>query len=238
LDAFWYKLLQRKQTKIIPSKGAILLFGKNREELFPEVVIRCVRFLGKNKEKVGDHRDITSYLPDAVEEIVSFIQRNTQLRAEFGNIVRQDVPEYPLLVIREAIINALVHTDYSIRGSHIQIAIFEDRLEITNPGNIPFGLTLKDALQGFSQLRNRVIGRVFRELNLIEQWGSGLSRMIAHCQKIGLKPPSFEEIGYFFKVTIFNESVRKIVLKGWQKKLVDYLMVKKHPWRTPLLQQN
>jgi ATP-dependent DNA helicase RecG len=222
-SALSLRLFLRNHGKLVPSKGAILLFGKNREEVFPEAVIRCVRFLGTTKENVLDHQDIHQYPPDAIETILAFIRRNTRLKAEFGELERRDIPEYPLLVVREAVTNAVVHSDYSMRGSHIQIAIFDDRLEIINPGNLPFGLTLKDAIQGFSQLRNRVIGRVFRELKLIEQWGSGLRRMIEHCKKLGLKPPLFEEIGYFFRITLFNGPIKKVVIKGWQKKLVDYL---------------
>ncbi len=70
-------------------------------------------------------------------------------------------------------INAIVHADYSFKGTNIQIAIFSDRIEITNPGALPFGLSLEKALSGVSQLRNRVIGHIFRELGLIERWVLG-----------------------------------------------------------------
>jgi predicted HTH transcriptional regulator len=85
------------------------------------------------------------------------------------------------------VINSILHADYSTRRSPIQVAIFDDRLEITNPGPLPFGLSLETALSGVSQLRNKVLGRVFRELQLIEQWGSGLSRISDICQKKQIK---------------------------------------------------
>ena len=222
-SALSLKMFVKKHNQLIPTNGAILLFGKNREEVFPEVVIRCVRFLGTTKGEALDHQEISKYLPDAIDEIMNFIRRNTRLKAEFGEIRRKDIPEYPPIVVREAIINALIHADYNIRGSHVQIAIYDDRLEITNPGFLPFGLTLQEALQGMSQLRNKVIGRVFKELELIEQWGSGLRRIRENCAKRGLKEPLLEEIGYFFRITIFNEPRRELVLQGWQKELVDYL---------------
>lgn len=121
----------------------------------------------------------------------------------------------------------MIHTDYSVAGSHTQVAIFDDRIEITNPGALPFGLNLVDALQGVSQLRNRVIGRCFRELDLIELWGSGLKRMISQCQKSGIAAPRFEELGHFFRVTLFNRREAKPIIRGWKKDLMDLMTKQK-----------
>ena len=70
---------------------------------------------------------------------------------------------------------------------------------------MPYGLSLSDALSGMSLLRNKVIGRVFKELKIIEQWGSGFSRIFEHCSKLGCKNPKIEELGHFFRITIYNE---------------------------------
>jgi predicted HTH transcriptional regulator len=70
------------------------------------------------------------------------------------------------------VINAAVHADYSERGTPISVSIFSDRIEVENPGLLPFGLTIEDIQGGASKLRNRVIGRVFKDLRLIEQWGA------------------------------------------------------------------
>ncbi len=164
--------------KNIPTQGAVLLFGKNRQRFFPDAVIRCARFQGTNTKRFLDQLDIDEHLPKAVETAISFIDRHTLQAAEIGRVRRRDIPEYPVQAVREAVINAVVHTDYAISGMNIKVAIFDNRLEITNPGFLPFGLTLEAALSGVSKLRNRVIGRVFRELKLIEQWGTGLNRMI------------------------------------------------------------
>jgi predicted HTH transcriptional regulator len=82
------------------------------------------------------------------------------------------------------------------------LAIFDDRLEVENPGLLPFGLTVEDLHRGVSKLRNRVIGRVFHTLGLIEQWGSGIQRMSAACHDAGLPSPVLEEIGIRFRVTL------------------------------------
>ena len=91
------------------------------------------------------------------------------------------------------------------RGAPIRVAIFDDRLEVENPGLLPFGLTLADLPLGISKLRNRTIGRVFHELGLVEQWGSGIQRMIAACRDSGLAPPVWEEVGLRLRVTIRSE---------------------------------
>ena len=122
--------------------------------------------------------------------------------AVIGPVKRTDYWTYPVVAVREAIINAIVHADYSQRGAPIRIALFDDRLEIENPGLLPFGLTIEDIQKGISKLRNRVLGRVFQELGLIEQWGSGIQRMTAACRDRGLDAPQFEEIGTHFRVTL------------------------------------
>src|SRR3990167_5180975 len=225
--AFSLHLYVKKQSKSIPSKGAILLFGKNRKEVFPNATIRCVRFSGITKDEVLDHQDIDDYLPLALDKIIAFVQRNTKLGAEIGPSIRKTISEYPPVVVKEAITNALIHMDYSAAGSQTQVAIFDDRIEITNPGALPFGLNMEDALQGVSQLRNRVIGRCFRELELIELWGSGLKRMISQCQKSGIAIPRFEELGHFFRVTLFNRREAVLIVRGWRKDLMDLIAKRK-----------
>lgn len=144
-------------------------------------------------------------------------------KGEIGRTHRVDIPQYPPIVLREAIINAIVHADYSIKGANIQVAIFSDRLEITNPGALPYGLSLEKALSGISQLRNRVIGHVFRELGLIERWGSGLGRMMDVCRTHGMKEPKFEELDHHFRVTLYHDAHLISINIVWQQDLVDYL---------------
>ncbi|TXF10367.1 AlbA family DNA-binding domain-containing protein [Pelomicrobium methylotrophicum] len=207
----------------LPSIGAVLLFGKNRGDLFPSATIRCARFLGKDTAKFLDQTEIDDYLPKAVDSVIAFIERHTRQGIEIGRIRRREVPEYPVEAVREAVINAIVHADYSIGGAGTKIAIFDDRIEITNPGLLPFGLTLEAALAGVSRLRNRVIGRVFRELGLIEQWGSGLGRITSACRNSGLAAPRFEELGTNFRVTLFGERVKTLARPEWQSALLAHL---------------
>jgi predicted HTH transcriptional regulator len=117
-------------------------------------------------------------------------------------VKRTDLWTFPVVAVREAIMNAIVHADYAQHGAPIRIALFDDRLEIENPGLLPLGLTIDDIQKGVSKLRNRVLGRVSQELGLIEHWGSGIQRMTAACKDRGLDAPQFEEIGTHFRVTL------------------------------------
>lgn len=217
------ELLVAHQSQLYPSKGALLLFGKDREKLFPDPLIRMARFDGTKKNRILDQMETKSPLPIALEEILSFIRRNTSLGSLISDIRRIDIPQYQPVVLREAVLNALTHADYSNGESPIYIAIFDNRLEITNPGPLPFGLSLETALTGVSQLRNRVLGRIFRELKLTEHWGSGLNRMIEECKRNNSEVPKFEEIGSHFKVTLYPRSLSNISLQDWQAGIVEYL---------------
>ncbi len=174
-------------------------------------------------EKIIDSVEIVCSLALAVDEAIAFIEKNISTASIIGRVRRKDVSAYPPIALREAVINAILHSDYSMKGCHIQIAIFDDRIEITNPGGLPFGQTIQKALQGFSKLRNRVIGRVFKELKLIEQWGSGLQRILAVSAQEGLKPPLIEEHNNQFRLTLYNERSNSRQIASWEEILLIYL---------------
>ena len=125
--------------------------------------------------------------------------------------------------MREAVTNAVAHTDYAQRGAPIRVSIFDDRLEVENPGLLPFGLTVEDLFRGISKLRNRVIGRVFNALGLIEQWGSGVQRMTGACRDAGLPAPVFEEIGSRFRVTFANARAARTSLDATDQAILESL---------------
>jgi ATP-dependent DNA helicase RecG len=138
---------------------------------------------------------------------------------------RTDRSNLPPAAVREAVINAVAHADYAQRGAPIRISIFDNRVEIESPGLLPFGLTLADVQHGVSKLRNRVLGRVFHELRLIEHWGSGIQRMTAACRDSGLEPPRLEEIGTRFRVTLSMTRAATPELDGIDAAILESLTV-------------
>lgn len=201
-DLLTLNLLAPCQKRLVPTVGGVLLFGKDRLAVFPDARIRAALFEGKDRSRILASLEITSDLPRAVEEAISFVRRNTRNSLSIAGIRNERVPEVPVIALREAIINAVVHADYAQRGAALKVAIFSDRIEIENPVGLPPGLTLEEIRKGVSKLRNRVIGRVFHELGLIEQWGSGIQRMTKACGEAGLPEPTYEEIGSGFRVSI------------------------------------
>lgn len=223
-------------TSTQPSNGGVLLFGKNRLKYFPDSEIRCARFDGLDKVTIIDELDMQDYLPHSIESVLKFISRNSRTRIEIGEIFHEKIPQYPVAAVREAVINAIVHADYAMRGVNITIAIFDDRIEITNPGSLPYGMTLDRALAGSSHVRNRVIARVFKELGLIERWGSGLKRIVEKTVSAGLPLPKFEDMDNQFRVTLYGLKQEAVELLDWQEKLVKYL--RKHNRITTLKAAN
>jgi len=223
------RLVARHQGHLVPTVGGMLLFGKDREMVFPDAWIQCGRFIGKDKADIFDHVDIHEHLPVAVERVMEFLKKHAMRGADFSELRRKDVWSIPLTILREAVVNALVHADYSQRGAPVRIAFFDDRIEIENPGILLPGLTVEDMLQGVSKIRNHVIARVFRELDLIEQWGSGVRRMFREAEALGIPEPEIIEVGMRLRFIVYlTESV---VLPSEMRSSRDQVRTKQGPSR-------
>jgi predicted HTH transcriptional regulator len=196
------RLVTDHRGRKVPTVGGLLLFGQDRERHFPDAWIQAGRFEGTDRSHIIDRAEIRSLPVPAIEETIAFVRKHTLHAAEIGAVRRKERWSLPPVAVREGVINAVVHTDYAQRGAPLRLSIFDDRLEVENPGLLPFGLTVEDLPRGVSKLRNRVIGRVFHALGLIEQWGSGIQRMTTACRDAGLSAPLFEEIATRFRVTI------------------------------------
>ncbi len=211
------------QGRQVPTIGGVLLFGRDRLSRFPDAWIQAARFAGTTRVHAADSAEIRSVLPRAAEEAVAFAQKHLVRASVIEGVRREERWSVPLVAIREAVMNAVVHADYAQQGAPIRLGIYDDRIEIENPGLLPFGLTVEDIQQGVSKLRNRVIGRVFHELHLIEQWGSGIQRMTAACQEAGLGAPRLEEIGMHFRVTIPTVRVKQPIADRTDQRILAML---------------
>ncbi len=186
----------------VPSNAGMILFGPTaaRQRYFADAQVRCARFAGPDKVEFLDRLDLEGSVLEALDEVPRFIRRNTRLAARIEGMRRQDLPEYPRVALREALVNAVAHTDYSLRGMHTQVAIYSDRMEIQNPGMLPFGMTLDNSKAGVSRIRNPVVARVLRELELMEEWGSGYRRITEDCDRGGYPHPEWVELGSVLRV--------------------------------------
>ena len=211
------------QGRKVPTTGGVLLYGRDRFAHFPDAWIQAGRFAGTHRARILDRAELKMMLADTIPAAVAFIERHMASGVEIGPVRRQPRWTVPPVAVREALVNAVAHADYSQRGTPIRVAIFDDRLEVESPGLLPFGITLEDLPRGVSKLRNRVIGRVFHELRLIEQWGSGVQRMIAACRDSGLAEPVWEEIGNRLRVTIGTEPIGSATIDPADQAILDAL---------------
>ncbi len=196
------RLCRTHQGRQVPTVGGVLLFGRDRLARFPDAWIQAGRFAGTDKAQILDQADLRMPLPDAIPAAVAFIERHMAAGVDVGPVRGAPRWTLPPVAVREAVVNAVAHADYSQRGAPLRVSVFDDRLEVENPGLLPFGLTLDDLPRGVSKLRNRVIGRVFHELRLVEQWGSGVQRMLRACSDMELPAPVWDEVGARIRVTM------------------------------------
>lgn len=201
------KTLVEEHGKIYPTVGGLLLAGNT--DYMEYARIKCARFKGTNMDIFIDQKEFTGPLYRQVEEAMKFAHTYIALSGKVEGLRRIDRYEVPLEVIREAVVNAVVHRDYSISGSDIKFAIFDDRIEVTSPGALPRSLEIEDIIAGRSEIRNKVIARFFKEIEFIEQWGNGIRKMYRLLKQDGLPDPQFRESGLFFKIVIYKKKTKE-----------------------------
>ncbi|MDD3042326.1 MAG: helix-turn-helix domain-containing protein [Methanosarcinaceae archaeon] len=212
-----------------PTWAAGLLFCKDGRRFLSQAVIHCGRF--KNRTLVIDDRLIEGSLFEQIEEAMDFVRKNTNVKFVMtGKPEREEVWDYPLEAVREAVINAVCHRDYTVM-SHIEIRIYDDELIVWSPGGLPLGLTMEDLFKPHaSKLRNKGIAEVLFDAKIVEQWGSGIEKMQNYCKEAGIQGPVFEEYQGFrviFRKESFNEEyLRGLGLNDRQIKAVLYVKEK------------
>lgn len=204
------KILVPYGEEVVPSNAGVILFAKEyiRKQLFPMAYVSCARFSGTDKVDFIDRLDIERIM-EAVDGVPNFIRRNTRLSSVIHSMVREDIPEYPMVAIREALFNALMHADYSCMNMRIFVSIFDDRLEIRSPGALLPGMTIEDIKAGVSMSRNMVIARIFRLLGWVEQFGTGYKRITDACAKHQYPLPIFKEVGPCVDVVFSSLEIRE-----------------------------
>lgn len=166
--------------------------------------IKLAVFEGSKKSIFRDRRELSGSLLTQLEDAYSYIDQFNRTRAEFEGLDRVDKRDYPSEALREALLNAITHRDYSFRGSTL-ISIFDDRIEFVTIGGLVRGLTFNDIMLGVSALRNQKLANVFYRLKLIEAYGTGILK-INESYADGLVKPRFEVTDNAFKITLPNRN--------------------------------
>jgi ATP-dependent DNA helicase RecG len=186
---------------LVPTHAGILFFGHHPQEYLVQADVACVLF----RETVGasryaDRRIVTGTLQELIDGAEVFLSRYIAVGARIEGFKRIDIPEYSLEVLREAVINAVVHRDYSKRGESVRVFCYPDRVEIHSPGVLLPGITVEQMEQGEvqSKLRNPTLANLLKDIpGYMERLGSGIRFMRDETARVGLPAPHYREMGEF-----------------------------------------
>ena len=192
-------ILKEDNGKIIPTNAYALLTGKMQIQ----PTIQCAVFKGKTRAYFVDRREFSGPIQDQVQLAFQYVLEKINMGMQIKGIYRQDVYELPINSVRELIANAVAHRNY-LEPGNIQVAIFDDRLEVTSPGMLLNTVSIKKMIEWYSRLRNPAIANAFAYMKIIEKWGTGIPRILRECKEYGLKKPELIDFDGDFRVNMYR----------------------------------
>ena len=216
-------LMIEDRGRAIPTAGALILFGMKPNRYLPQAGITAVAYPGTEKDYNAKERDLlrgpavvllsqTGEVVETgvIERALEFVRRNTRVEAgieEGGR--RNDRWDYPLEAIREAVVNAIAHRDYTITVTDVELSIYSDRLEVISPGRLPNTVTVEKIRAGYRASRNELMKEILRDYRYVEATGLGIPRKIIQGmrQHNGTDPDLIEEEDRF-TVRLWREPKR------------------------------
>ena len=198
---------ERSGAKLLFRNAGVLFFARNVQHFFNQAYITCLLAKGTDKVHILDRKDFADGIVSDIEDSLRFIERNTRTAYRIEGLRREDVPEYPMKALREAITNAVMHRDWFMEGANVFVEIYTDRIEISSPGGLPKGMKFSD-LGRKSIRRNALIADLLHRITFIEKAGTGINRMREDAREQGCPAPIFEENGFFTAIFRPNPEVR------------------------------
>ena len=191
--------------------AAVVLFCKEDTD-YAQCLLRLARFKGGDKGFFIDNKQVTGNVFHLIDLGMAFCFNHLSLSGRIDGVYREEQLEVPPAAIREALVNALAHRSYEKRGGSVSLAIYDDRIEIINPGALPFGVSMEKLESGnVSEPRNPTIARVMFRRKTLESWGRGIKLIVDECLKVGLpKPKIVVEDGGYVKVTLARPQVQQM----------------------------
>lgn len=224
-DFFTSKKLVSFQPDVTLKNAALLFFAKEPQSFFPYSLIKLVRFDGIEPIKVLAYEEAKGNLPQIIDHAVNFMRRFIPKEFVITETKRKEIPFLPDDAVREAIINAVAHRDY-FNKNEIQLSIFDDRIEITNPGGLPEGMSV-DLLGSLSIQRNPKIYQLLKDYAYMEGIGSGISKIRRLLKENKLADPEFTITKDFFRLVLHlrkgKETVLLPELTKRQTNIINYL---------------
>ncbi len=227
-----------------PSLSALLAFAPYPQAYFPQLCITAVRIagtqigdVGVNGERFIDNKRIEGNIANVLEGAIRFVRSNMKIGTYIDEVTGRNLErtEYPMVAIREALLNAIVHRDYSIHteGTPVQVLMFDDRIEILNPGGLYGRITIDQLGKQRTDTRNPVLATMLETMNITENRYSGIPVMRKECTECGLEEPLFSDNRGNFCVTFFNAkklgmSVGESVLTAVEKSILEFCKTAKN----------
>lgn len=201
---------EAQQTIIRPTNAGLLLFGYDPQIFLLQAEVICVLYKDTvGRQRYADRRILQGTITSQIDQAEAFFRQYVPVPARMEGFHRIDEPDYPIEALREAVVNAVVHRDYSLQGEAIRIFYYPDRIEIHNPGILMPGIKLEDLQQGKarSKPRNPILASALRDLpgGYMERVGSGIRFMIEQMRALGRPDPQFHEQGEFV-ATFFHDN--------------------------------
>jgi len=201
------------QAWFAPTNAGLLLFARQVEARYPQAEITLVRYRGRDMADVFEREDVRDTLVEALRRAERWLMEHMRKGSRMVGLERQDWTQFPPGAVREALVNAVAHRDYSVRGEGIRVALFSDRLEVYSPGRLPGHVTVENIVEErFS--RNESLVQVLADYGLIERLGYGIDRMLRQMAEAGLPPPGFRETAAGFLVTLIGQPVEDLSVEG------------------------
>ena len=197
--------------------------------------IKLAIFQGINKLTFKDRKEFSGSILRQIDDVFKYIELFNRIRSEFSGLDRIDIPDYPVEAVREALLNAITHRDYSYSSSTL-ISLFDDRIEFVSLGGLPKGINYNDMMLGISVLRNSRISDIFYRLHLIEAYGTGIQKIMESYDDFYIKP-KIEVSDNAFKISLPNINykhefiVKENAISFNEQKVLDYLKDKYYSTR-------
>mgnify|MGYP000897572194 FL=1 len=203
-------IMKEVNGKALCTVGGLLIFGREPETRLPQNGISFAHFNGiEITNELIDKKVLVGRIQDIAEQTMVVLKNNMKSPSVINGIKREEQEEYPILVLREAIVNTLVHRNYSISGSKIRIFMFDDRIEFRSPGRLPNTVTVDKMKIGISYARNHFLVKYMENLRYIDQLGRGIPMILKTMKEAGAKQPLLQESGEEFILTIYKGSTKK-----------------------------
>jgi len=194
--------------KLVPTLTGVLFFARHPQRSYPSLTVTFLHFAGTEIAQQTDdaslyldNREFRGPIPDVVEEAWRVLYSKMARRGVIEGVRRTEEPQYPQVAVREALVNAIAHRDYSRIGSFIQVRLFADRLEVQSPGGLAGGLTIDDLVYE-QYTRNPHIMQLLEDYGYVERRGVGIDQMVHAMRRANLPEPEFEDRGTSFWVTL------------------------------------